>query len=97
VWVFGYAGFLVGTLLCALAPGYRLLMAARVVAGLFGGLIGAQVMRIVADLFAYEMRARAMSWLMWAFSVAWVVGVPLSLYMARFFSWHTPFFSLGRL
>jgi predicted MFS family arabinose efflux permease len=92
VLVFGYAGFLVGTLLCALAPSYPLLMAARVVAGLFGGLIGAQVLSIVADLFAYEKRGRAMSWLMTAFSMASVVGVPLSLYMARFISWHAPFY-----
>ncbi|TAD93848.1 MAG: MFS transporter [Bacteroidetes bacterium] len=92
VLVFGYSGFLLGTLLCALAPSYGLLMAARVVAGLFGGLIGAQVLSIVADLFAYEKRGRAMSWLMTAFSMASVVGVPLSLYMARFFSWHAPFY-----
>ena len=32
-----------------------------------------------------------MSWLMTAFSVASVVGVPLSLYLARFISWHAPF------
>jgi predicted MFS family arabinose efflux permease len=33
-----------------------------------------------------------MSWLMTAFSMASVVGVPLSLYMARFISWHAPFY-----
>ena len=91
VLVFGYVGFLVGTLLCAIAPGYWLLIGARVVAGLFGGLIGAQVLSISADLIPYERRGRAMSWLMAAFSLASVIGVPLSLYLARFFSWHAPF------
>ena len=92
VLVFGYIGFLIGTLLCALAPTFFLLTAARVVAGLFGGLIGAQVLSIVADTFPYEKRGRAMGWLMTAFSFASVLGVPLSLYLARFFSWHAPFY-----
>lgn len=92
VLVFGYIGFLIGTLLCALAPTYSLLLGARVVAGLFGGLIGAQVLSIVADLIPYERRGRAMGWLMIAFSMASVIGVPLSLYLAKFFSWHAPFY-----
>jgi predicted MFS family arabinose efflux permease len=92
VLVFGYVGFLVGTLLCAIAPSYPLLIGARIIAGLFGGLIGAQVLSIVADLVPYERRGRAMSWLMAAFSLASVIGVPLSLYLAKFFNWHAPFY-----
>lgn len=89
--VFGYSGFIIGTLLCGIAPGYKFLVAARILAGLFGGLIGAQVMSIVADTFPYEKRGRAMGYLMAAFSVASVLGVPLSLYLANFYSWHAPF------
>ena len=92
VLIFGYVGFLVGTLFCALAPSFLLLGLARLVAGLFGGLISAQVLSIVADTFPYEKRGRAMSWLMTAFSFASIVGVPLSLYLARFFEWHAPFY-----
>src|SRR6185437_13432688 len=33
-----YVGFLIGTLLCGLAPSYGLLLAARVVTGTFGGI-----------------------------------------------------------
>src|SRR6267142_6248669 len=36
-----YLGFTVGTLFCALAPTYHLLVAARAVAGAFGGVVGA--------------------------------------------------------
>jgi predicted MFS family arabinose efflux permease len=36
-----YAGFLVGTVFCALAPNYSLLVAARVATGAFGGILGA--------------------------------------------------------
>jgi DHA1 family inner membrane transport protein len=89
--IFGYTGFTIGTLLCGLAPDYKFLIAARILAGLFGGLIGAQVMSIVADTFPYEKRGRAMGYLMAAFSVASVVGVPLSLYVANLMSWHAPF------
>jgi predicted MFS family arabinose efflux permease len=89
--LFGYSGFIIGTLLCGLAPTYQFLIAARILAGLFGGLIGAQVLSIVADTFAYEKRGRAMGYLMAAFSVASVLGVPLSLYIANLFSWHAPF------
>ena len=68
-----------------------MLIAARVLAGLFGGLIGAQVMSIVADTFSYEKRGQAMGYLMAAFSVASVAGVPISLYIANLISWHAPF------
>jgi MFS transporter, DHA1 family, inner membrane transport protein len=89
--LFGYSGFIIGTFLCGIAPDYKFLIGARVLAGLFGGLIGAQVMSIVADSFAYEKRGRAMGYLMAAFSVASVIGIPLSLYIANIISWHAPF------
>jgi MFS transporter, DHA1 family, inner membrane transport protein len=89
--LFGYTGFIIGTFLCGIAPDYKFLIAARILAGLFGGLIGAQVLSIVADTFPYEKRGRAMGYLMAAFSVASVLGVPISLYIANLFSWHAPF------
>src|SRR5262249_50560025 len=44
-----YAGFTVGTLLCAVAPGYPFLLLARFVAGAFGGVAAATVLAIVGD------------------------------------------------
>lgn len=88
----GYSGFLLGTLCCALAPSYSFLLLSRVVAGTFGGLIGAQVLSIVADLIPYERRGMAMGIIMAAFSVASVFGVPFALYIANIFNWHGPFF-----
>jgi predicted MFS family arabinose efflux permease len=77
VLLMAYAGFLIGTLCCGLAPDPYFLMAARILTGLFGGLIGAQVLSIVADTFPYEKRGRAMGTIFMAFSIASVFGVHL--------------------
>ena len=52
----GYLGFLIGTLACGLAPSYEWLLLARVTAGVFGGLLAAQVISIIADLIPFERR-----------------------------------------
>ncbi len=92
-----YAGFLLGTLACGFAYSYELLLVARIVAGLFGGIIGAQVFAIVADMFSYERRGRAMGVVMGGFAAASIVGVPLSLYLTNLFkhNWHIPFILIG--
>jgi predicted MFS family arabinose efflux permease len=95
--VYAYFGFLMGTFSCAFAPNYELLVGARILAGFFGGMIGAQVLAIVADTFAYERRAMAMGTLMTAFSLASVAGVPAGLWLAAKFSWHIPFLAIGLL
>lgn len=92
VLLFAYSGFLIGTLFCAIAPTYLALLSARIVAGLFGGLIGAQVLSIVADTIPFERRGAAMGIVMAAFSAASVFGVPFGLYLSEFFNWHAPFF-----
>lgn len=95
--LFAYTGFVVGTLLCGIAPTYWSLLLARTLAGVFGGLIGAQVLAMVADSFSYERRGMAMGALMSAFSFASIIGVPLGLYLATHLSWHAPFFLVGGL
>ena len=93
--LFAYIGFVIGTFSCAFAPNYELLVAARILAGLFGGMIGAQVLSIVSDTFGYERRASAMGILMTAFSLASVAGVPSGLWLAARYSWHMPFLAIG--
>ncbi len=95
--LFGYSGFLLGTIACGFAPGYYWLLFFRLVAGSFGGLIGAQVLAMVSDLFGYERRARAMGAIMSAFAIASTFGVPFSLYLANAISWHAPFLFVGVL
>lgn len=97
VLLFAYVGFLVGTIACGFAPSYTLLLGARILTGLFGGLISAQVMSIIADLFGYERRGAAMGAVMSAFAIASTIGVPFSLYLSNLFTWHAPFILVGVL
>src|SRR5690606_40711919 len=82
---------------CGLAPSYAALMAARIAAGLFGGVLSALCQTIVADVVPFERRGRAMGIVMTAFSVSTVAGVPLGLFLAAHFSWHMPFFGIAGL
>jgi len=95
LWLF--AGFMLGTLYCALAQGYHSLVLARALAGAFGGVTGALVLAMIGDAVPEERRGAAMGLVMSAFSVASIGGVPCGLYLARLWSWHAPFFVLAGL
>jgi predicted MFS family arabinose efflux permease len=90
-----YALFMLATLACGLAPDYPALLVARALAGAFGGILGAMVQTMVADVIPFERRGRAMGVVMAAFSVSAVAGVPLGLLLANNFpalGWRAPFF-----
>jgi MFS transporter, DHA1 family, inner membrane transport protein len=90
-----YAGFLIGTLLCAVAPNYLALVAARVATGAFGGILGGLAMTIVGDVFPEERRGRATGSLMTGFALASIAGVPFGLYLGTNYGWHVPFIVLA--
>lgn len=87
-----YTGFVVGTLFCAIAPTYELLLAARIVTGLFGGAIGAIGMAIVTDLFEINQRGRVFGFTQMGFSASQLLGIPISLWMATRWGWNSPFY-----
>lgn len=93
--LFLYAGFIVATLLCGLAPGIASLLAARAVAGAFGGVAGATVHSIVGDAVPEVRRGQATGVLMSAFALSSIVGVPVGLVLAAHYSWRSPFFFLA--
>lgn len=95
--LFFYIGFATGTLFCALAPNYELLVLARVLTGIFGGVIGSISMAIVADLFSYQQRGKVMSYLQMGFGASQVLGIPIGLYIANAWGWHVPFFWIAVL
>jgi predicted MFS family arabinose efflux permease len=90
-----YTGFVAATALCGFAPDYPLLIAARIIAGIFGGVIGALVLTIIADVVPYARRARGTAFVAAAFSLSAVMGVPLGLWFAAHFSWRAPFLVLA--
>jgi predicted MFS family arabinose efflux permease len=92
-----YVLFGLATLACGLAPTYYSLMVARVLAGIFGGVLSALSQTIIADVIPFERRGRAMGIVMTSFSVSTVAGVPLGLFLAAHFSWHAPFFGIAAL
>src|SRR3954463_5914373 len=92
--LFLYAGFVVSTLLCGIAPGYGALLAARAFAGAFGGVAGATVHSIIGDVVPEKRRGAATGLIMSSFALASIVGVPIGLVLAAHFSWRWPFLLL---
>jgi predicted MFS family arabinose efflux permease len=90
-----YGGFLCSTFLCGLSTGYFQLLTTRILAGAFGGTVGAIALAIVGDKIPPERRGAAMGILMTAFSVATVFGLPLGLAIAANGGWHWAFLCLA--
>jgi predicted MFS family arabinose efflux permease len=90
-----YASFGLATLTCALAPTHSALLIARLIAGAFGGISSSLVTAMIGDIIPPTRRGRAMSYVMSAFPLASVLGVPLGLTLAGWFDWHAPFFLLA--
>ena len=95
--LFFYTGFVLGTLWCGLSPTFESLLAARIVTGLFGGVIGSIVLAIATDLFPASMRGRVMGLIQTAFAASQVLGLPAGLYLSSRWDWHMPFFAMAAL
>lgn len=93
--LFFYAGFVVGTVLCGISPSYAFLLGARIVTGLFGGVIGSIGLAIIADLFPLEARGRVMGFVMTAFGASQVLGIPIGLLIANKGDWRLPFLAIA--
>jgi len=93
--LFFYGGFMAGTFLCAIAPTYHFLLGARIVTGIFGGVISSVSMAIITDLFKMEVRGRVMGFVQMAFAASQVLGLPIGLFLTNRFNWHAPFWMIG--
>ncbi len=90
-----FGGFVAGTLACALSRSFEALLFSRIISGGFGGVSGALVMTIVADVVPPARRAAGIGIVMTAFSVASALGVPAGLFLAQRYEWETPFFLIA--
>jgi predicted MFS family arabinose efflux permease len=89
--LFFYSGFIAGTLLCGLSNSYPVLLAARIITGLFGGVISSISYAIITDLFLLEQRGRVMGFVQMGFGASQVMGIPAGLYLANHWEWQSPF------
>ena len=92
-----YAGFIVSTCLVGFANSIELLLAARALTGLFGGVIGALVLAIVGDIIPNKRRGKAVGIIMTGFSAAASLGVPIGLFLGTQFGWQMAFFMIAGL
>jgi predicted MFS family arabinose efflux permease len=90
-------GLVFATAAGGLAAGLPTLILARVLAGIFGGPATSIAMAIIADVIPPERRGRAMGAVMGAFSVAQIVGLPLSLMAADLIGWRAPFLGVAAM
>ena len=90
--MFFYIGFILGTYLCGMVETYPMLIGARIVTGVFGGVMSSISMAIVADLFSVQQRGRVMGFMQMGFGSSQVLGIPISLWIANAFGWQSPFF-----
>lgn len=90
-----FAGFLLATLACGLAKDFHALLAARCMAGMFGGVLTAIIMALIADCFPESRRGAVTGKVMSGFAFAAVAGVPLGIYLANHFDWRMPFFFIA--
>ncbi|MBK7035957.1 MAG: MFS transporter [Bacteroidetes bacterium] len=95
--LFFYTGFIIGTFLCGFAPDYNSLLIARVVTGIFGGVIGAIIFAITTDVFQLQVRGRVMGFIQMAFAASQVLGIPVGLYLANKTNWHSPFILIASI
>lgn len=89
--LFFYTGFIIGTIFCGVATTYYQLVTARILTGLFGGVIGSISLAIITDIFTLTQRGRVMGFVQMGFGASQVLGVPVGLYVATKWDWEAPF------
>jgi predicted MFS family arabinose efflux permease len=89
-----YTGFILGTLCCALANTYSTLLAARIITGIFGGVIGSISLAIITDIFPLEQRGRVMSYVQMAFAASQILGIPIGIKLSEIYHWHATFYMI---
>lgn len=95
--LFFYCGFIVGTVFCGIANSYHTLFAARIVTGIFGGVVGSILMAIITDVFTLQQRGRVMGFVQMAFAGSQILGVPIGLVIANRWGWNATFYMVAGL
>ncbi|HTH59681.1 MAG TPA: MFS transporter [Paraburkholderia sp.] len=86
--------FIVGNLLCALAPSYAVLMAARIVTAFCHGAFFGIGSVVAAGLVAPNRRAQAIALMFTGLTLANVLGVPLGTALGQIAGWRATFWAV---
>ncbi|MDQ0299336.1 EmrB/QacA subfamily drug resistance transporter [Salibacterium salarium] len=84
--------FAIGTLICALAPDFQILMVGRVVQASAAGVMMPLMQTVVLLIFPVEKRGQAMGFLGLVIAFAPAIGPTLSGFMVDHFHWRTLFY-----
>lgn len=89
--------FTLGNAVAAVAPGYELLLAARVLTAFAHGVFFSVGSTIAADLVPENRRASAIALMFMGLTVAIVTGVPLGTWIGQAFGWRATFWAVSGL
>ncbi|GGC87743.1 hypothetical protein GCM10010994_52170 [Chelatococcus reniformis] len=89
--------FILGNLLCAVAPGYALLMAARIVTALCHGAFFGLGAVVAAALVEPHRRAQAIAMMFAGLTLANVLGVPFGTALGQALGWRDTFFAVAAI
>ena len=87
--------FIVGNVLCAVAPGYTSLMIARVVTSFAHGSFFGIGSVVAASLVSQDKRASAVALMFTGLALANVLGVPLGTFIGQMLGWRAAFWSVA--
>ncbi len=86
-----YAGFVAAAIVTASAQSFPLMLLARALAGIFGGVLYGVIFTIIGDTIPEARRGHATGVVMTSFAIATVAGVPLALWLSNAFNWRAAF------
>ena len=92
MFVFAMSGFLLGSVLCGLAPSMPLLVAFRSLQGLFGGATFPLAIGIIADTYPIQRRAQGFVIIPTTYAVSSVMGPLVGGFLTQTVGWRMIFF-----
>ena len=84
-------GFIISTFFCIISTDYHMLLGARIIAGVFGGILTPSCYAIVTDIIPYSRRGSALGVLLASFSITSILGIPTGLAIADLYGWRYTF------
>lgn len=89
------AGFIFSNILCAVAPNYAVLIAARIITAMISGTILSVSMTFSTEIASPQNQPKVISWIFSGLSVSSIFGVPIGTLICQAFNWRITFVTLS--